>query len=110
MRTFPRSCSPFSKTADTVEQEGLAGYGDAAVWNQAQSEGRFFITQDLDFSDIRLFLPGQHSGILLLRLKNPSRREIIDRVTEVAGSHDISSWARCFVVLSESKVRVRRPS
>ena len=37
---------------ETVIKEGLAGYSDPAIWDRAQQEGRFLITQDLDFSDI----------------------------------------------------------
>src|SRR6266545_3756252 len=38
---------------DTVRHEGVAGQSDPNVWRSAQDNGRFFITQDLDFSDIR---------------------------------------------------------
>jgi predicted nuclease of predicted toxin-antitoxin system len=52
--------------ADTVIEEGLSGKIDAVVWQAAQAEQRFLITQDLDFSDMRTFKPGTHSGILLI--------------------------------------------
>ena len=42
---------------DTVRQEGLAGCTDPAVWTAAQASGRFLITQDLDFSDTRVYRP-----------------------------------------------------
>ena len=57
---------------ETVREEGLEGKKDDRIWISAQSEGRFLITQDLDFSDARRFVPGSHSGILLVRLKNGS--------------------------------------
>ena len=38
---------------DTVQDEGMAGQDDTVVWRAAQDAGRFFITQDLDFSDAR---------------------------------------------------------
>lgn len=40
---------------DTVADEGLAGKPDCQVWQRAGQDGRFFITQDLDFSDTRNF-------------------------------------------------------
>lgn len=67
---------PFTElghNVDTVPQEGLAGDDDRTVWATAQREERFLITQDLDFSDIRRFRPGDHHGILLVRLRNPGR-------------------------------------
>ncbi len=53
---------------DTVLGEGLRGRPDADVWSAAQNEDRLFVTQDLDFSDIRIFKPGTHHGLLLVRL------------------------------------------
>jgi predicted nuclease of predicted toxin-antitoxin system len=54
--------------ADTVRDEGLTGRPDELVWQAAQAEGRFLVTQDLDFSDARKFAPGTHCGILLVRI------------------------------------------
>jgi predicted nuclease of predicted toxin-antitoxin system len=59
---------------DSVPQEGLGGEPDDTVWTATQAAGRFFITQDLDFSDIRRYQPGQHFGILLVRLRDPGRK------------------------------------
>jgi predicted nuclease of predicted toxin-antitoxin system len=53
--------------ADTVSAEGLSGRADSAVWAATQTAGRFLITQDLDFSDMRRFQPGTHGGILVVR-------------------------------------------
>lgn len=62
---------------DNVRQEGLFGRPDADVWQAAQNAQRFFITQDLDFSDIRQYAPGTHHGLLLIRLRLPGRRALI---------------------------------
>jgi predicted nuclease of predicted toxin-antitoxin system len=35
--------------ADTAHEEQLAGHTDAEIWQAAQKESRFLITQDLDF-------------------------------------------------------------
>lgn len=58
----------------TTHEEGLLGHADREIWEMAQKESRFLITQDLDFSDLRQFAPGSHHGILLVRLRSPSRR------------------------------------
>ena len=42
----------FGHDVDTVRTERLIGRDDTDVWKAAQSAGRFFITQDLDFSDL----------------------------------------------------------
>ena len=43
---------------DTVPQEGMAGYADDRLWPAVSAASRFFVTQDLDFSDVRRFVPG----------------------------------------------------
>lgn len=55
---------------DTVPDEELAGQDDGVVWEATQTHGRFLITQDLDFSDARKYVPGKHHG---LRVKRPDR-------------------------------------
>jgi len=92
----------------TVYEEKLTGLEDPQIWAAAQSEQRLLITQDLDFSDMRQFVPGTHHGILLIRLHSPSRSNLIHRILELFHTEDVASWAGCFVVATERKVRVRR--
>ncbi len=94
---------------DNVRQEGLAGTDDPTVWRAAQEAGRFLITQDLDFSDVRRFAPGTHHGLLLVRLHQPGRQALTERLTALFRSGEAASWVRCFVVLTEHKLRVLRP-
>jgi predicted nuclease of predicted toxin-antitoxin system len=67
----------------TAYKEGLTGHPDREIWEVAQKESRFLITQDLDFSDLRQFAPGSHHGILLFRLRSPSRENLAARVGEL---------------------------
>jgi predicted nuclease of predicted toxin-antitoxin system len=93
----------------TVGEEGIAGHVDAVISEAAQREARFLVTQDMDFSDTRRFTPGSHCGILLVRLRTPSRRALIKRVEGLFREEDVSRWPRCFIVATERKVRVRHP-
>ena len=54
---------------DSVFEENMCGATDDALWEEVQNNERFFITQDMDFSDLAKFLPGSHFGIMLVRLK-----------------------------------------
>lgn len=92
----------------TVRDEGMEGRLDATIWEAAQSEGRFLISQDVDFSDIRSFVPGSHYGVLLVRLHAPKRHALIRRVEDLFRQEDVSAWARCLVVATESRLRVRQ--
>ncbi len=94
----------------TVPEEGLAGHNDEDIWTAAQSEGRFLITQDLDFSDIRRYRPGSHYGVLIVRLRSPGRISLIEKVQEVFETEDVDSWIGCFIVLTDRKLRIHFPN
>jgi predicted nuclease of predicted toxin-antitoxin system len=94
---------------DTAPSEGLAGHDDPDVWAAAQAVERVLITQDLDFSDVRMFAPGTHHGLILVRLREPSRSRLRARVLAIFRGEAIETWHRCLVVVSDRKVRVRRP-
>jgi predicted nuclease of predicted toxin-antitoxin system len=94
---------------DTVQDEGLCGASDDDIWVAAQQEGRMLITQDLDFSDIRRYAPGEHFGLVLIRLSNPSRSSLSARLRELFHSEDLDSWKGAFVVVTDWKIRVRLP-
>ena len=94
---------------DTVHEENLTGRPDLEVWEAAQLESRFLVTQDLDFSDLRHFSLGSHHGILLLRLRSPDRKNLLARVEEIFQTEYVDDWAGCFVVASERKIRLLKP-
>ena len=94
---------------DTVVLERLVGQDDHAVWQAAQQAGRFLITQDLDFSDVRRYTPGTHRGLLLVRLASPGGTALLSRVRSLFTVEDVSMWAGCLVVATDRKLRVRRP-
>jgi predicted nuclease of predicted toxin-antitoxin system len=93
----------------TVPEEQLQGAPDRDVFLAAQAEARFLVTQDLDFSDTRQYAPGAHRGILLVRLSNPSRRMLRDYIQRLFLEEDVEQWYDCFVVATDTKVRIRQP-
>jgi predicted nuclease of predicted toxin-antitoxin system len=93
-----------------VYTKDLSSRPDPDVRAVAEAEQRFLITQDRRFADARIFLAGSHHGVLLVRLKHPGRDALLDRVREMFETSDVESWAGCFVVISESKLRVIRPA
>jgi predicted nuclease of predicted toxin-antitoxin system len=94
---------------DTIPQEGLKGCNDEQVWGAAQRSGRFLITQDLNFSNINLFKPGTHCGLLLIRLRNSGRNALLNRIQTIFQIEEVERWQRCFVVVTDHKIRVRHP-
>jgi Uncharacterized protein conserved in bacteria len=83
----------FGHDVHTTSSEGLTGRADLDIWRAAQAESRFLITQDLDFSDVRQFTPGSHAGVLLLRLRTPSRQNLIARVQYIFESGNVDGPA-----------------
>ena len=86
---------------DNVRIEGLSGQADADVWQAAQTAERFLITQDLDFSDIRKFSPGTHSGLMVVRLRVPGRLALAARLSGVFREEAVESGR---VALSCSRI------
>jgi predicted nuclease of predicted toxin-antitoxin system len=95
---------------DTVPSEHIAGRNDAVVWQAAQAGRRFLVTQDLDFSDTRTYSPGTHHGLLLVRLPQPGRTALFERIATLFRVEDVDNWAGCLVTATPNKVRVRRPA
>jgi predicted nuclease of predicted toxin-antitoxin system len=95
--------------AERVTDEGLSGADDNIVWQQVCAEGRFFITLDLDFSDVRRFTPGTYPGILLLRSRNRSRQAVLDVLSRVIDEQPLENFRGCLAVADETLTRIRRP-
>jgi predicted nuclease of predicted toxin-antitoxin system len=92
----------------SVPDESLEGENDNTIFRAAVQEDRLLFTQDLDFSDIRQFAPGTHPGIVLIRVREPSRRRLIARIQQLLKENSIDEWNGCFVVASDRKLRIRR--
>ena len=107
--TLRESLAALGHNVQTAAEEGLGGKSDDVVWFRCQSEDRFLITQDLDFSDMRLFQPGSHHGLMLLRLNNPSRSALIARVRAVFQESTVDEWSGCNVIVTEVKLRILKP-
>jgi hypothetical protein len=50
-----------------------------------------------------------HHGILLVRLANPSRRLLRVYLERLFLEQDVAMWHGCFVVATDTKIRVRNP-
>ena len=95
--------------ADRVYDEGLSGESDSAVWKRVCAEGRFFITLDLDFADVRRYQPGSHHGILLLRARSRSRSAVLQVLQRVLSEQQLDNLSGCLAVADETHTRIRRP-
>ncbi len=99
----------FGHDVHTVFDESLERGADEAIFEAVMRERRFFITQDLDFSDTRKFVPGQHPGIMILRLGDATRSDVIRRLREVFSQEDAKDWTGCHVTVKPDSIRVNPP-
>lgn len=95
---------------DRVHDEGLSGASDEEVWRVVLQERRFFITLDLDFSDIRKFPPGEHPGILLIRARSRSQSSVQEVLERVLREQSLTTLQGCLAVADPHFTRIRRPS
>lgn len=102
--------TPGGHDVETVADEGLLGADDATVSRAAAAEDRLIITLDRGFGDLRLYPPGAHAGILVLRLNDhslPGVKAALERLLQDVALVDL---AGCVAVFRDGDLRIRRPT
>ena len=94
--------------ADSVVEQGMTGWKDAALWRKIQTENRFLITADKGFADIRNYAPGTHTGVMLLRPDQDGIRPLVELIAAVMQSYDLNTLAGTITVVTPRSVRVRK--
>ncbi|MFQ5720703.1 MAG: DUF5615 family PIN-like protein [Acidobacteriota bacterium] len=78
-------------TVRTAMEQDLAGHPDTEIAAAIQDEGFCLVTFDLDFSDVRRYPPATFAGLIVLRLRRPTARRQVTRLTEFfAGLPDLT--------------------
>ena len=93
---------------DTVVLEGLRGYSDEAVLEQATATNRAILTNDRHLGDLRRVSGTGIPAVIFLRLRGNDPDLMIHRMREVLNSHDLSKWIGHIVVISHDKLRKRK--
>jgi len=94
----------------TVRAQGWSGMVDEDLWMRVQAEGRWLITADLEFGDIRRYVPGSYVGIVLIRAETESRRRYLDLAAHAARSLRLEDAPRSLVVVTPRGIRIRDKS
>ena len=74
------------------------GITDAKLWQIAQKEKRLLITTDKGFSSQR---NEAHHGILIIRLKQPSRLKIHQRIMQAINRYSEGEWHGLMVIMRD---------
>lgn len=99
----------FGYDVDTVVGEGLGGATDASVLEAARRAGRFMITLDRGFGDVRRYPPGTHTGIAVLRVDSHHPAAVAEALEGLMEHHDLGDLVGCIVVVRDHLIRIRRP-
>lgn len=92
---------------ETVLEEGLSGKLDEDLWPIIQQEGRFLITGDKGFGDIRKYPPRTHAGVLLLRPDYESILSFIEVLKSVLKKYNLEDLQGTISVVTPRNIRVR---
>lgn len=91
----------------TVFDQGLRGHADGDIASICQRESRTLVTLDLDFSDIRVYPPGDFDGIIVLRLNDQSHASVLRALGRIIPLFDTESLAGRLWIVAEHQVRIR---
>lgn len=81
------------------------GMEDEQLWERAQREGRLMITTDKGFVRYRDLA---HNGILIVRLRQPNRLKIHERVIQAINQFNTEEWKGLLVVMRDIVQSVSR--
>ena len=94
--------------AKTVVGQGWQGMSDDELWPRVQHEGRWLITADKGFADLRAHPAGSHAGVILLRAPEESRRAYLELAAIALDRLKLDDLAGAVVVVTYRGVRIRR--
>ncbi len=94
--------------AFTVLEQGLGGVSDKHIADICKSEQRAIVTLDVGFGDIRTYPPVEHSGIIVLRLKQQDKIHVMEVFDLVVQSLAERSLQQQLWIVDEKQIRIRR--
>jgi predicted nuclease of predicted toxin-antitoxin system len=96
--------------AHTVADENLSGAEDEIVASTSWSEKRILVTLDLDFANIRAYPPGEHSGIIVLRVKRQDKLAVLAYVRRLATALSRRNPTGELWIVDGNRIRFRQGS
>jgi predicted nuclease of predicted toxin-antitoxin system len=93
----------------TAADENLLSRPDTEVARAAFREGRMLLTLDIEFADLRKYLPGSHPGVILFRPLSMSPLSVNKFIADFILSANLPKLAGCVAVVDPVHVRVRSP-
>ena len=94
----------------TVLEQGWSGCRDEVLLARLRAEGRWLVTADRGFADVRQYAPGSYAGIIVFQTAVESRRRYLALAEATVRTLDLDRLAGRLVVVAPGRVRIRRPS
>ena len=94
--------------AVTVADQGWCGLADDELWRRTQAEGRWLVTADKEFADLRRYPSGAHAGVILLRSNEEGLDDYVRLGVMAIERLDFDETSGAVVVIANSGVRIRR--
>lgn len=90
----------------SIYEEKLSGASDEEILKLAKKEKRIILTHDKDFGNL-IHQPSLfHGGVILLRLRNQSPRNVISSLIPFLKKIKIDKIKNRLIVFQEGKVRI----
>jgi predicted nuclease of predicted toxin-antitoxin system len=94
---------------ETVSMEGMTGAPDRDVVAADTSAGRILVSLDVGMADIRAYPPGNHTGIVVLRVSDQSAATVTSAISELASLAEPANLTGAVAILQRGLLRIRRP-
>jgi hypothetical protein len=79
------------------------------VETRIQAEGRWLVTADKEFADLRLYPPGTHAGVVFFRSGEEGLDDYLGLAATVLERVNFGEIGGSVVVVTNCGVRTRRP-
>ncbi|MCK4659205.1 MAG: DUF5615 family PIN-like protein [Phycisphaerae bacterium] len=93
--------------AMTVPEQDMVGEADQHLAEVCRREHRALVTLDLDFADIRTYVPEQYSGLLVLRVARQDKRHVMAVFERIIPLLERATLTKHLWVVDERSVRIR---
>lgn len=94
--------------AESVVELNWGGWKDPQLWIAIQKEERYLVTADKGFGDVRIYPPGKHFGVLLLRPDEDGIRPMIELLEKVLNTCKLEDLVGATTVATPRGIRLRR--
>ena len=93
--------------AVTVVDQGWRGVADSELWLRIQAEGRWLVTADKEFGDLRRYPPGSHCGVVLLRSAQEGRDEYLRLARNALAGAKLDQLVGAVIVVTPQGLLIR---